>query len=49
MIGTSDQVCERMNQLRDVGIEYVVAYLPHVAYDDRQLRQFAEEIIPRFS
>jgi F420-dependent oxidoreductase-like protein len=48
LIGTSDQVSERMAQLRAVGIEYVVAYLPHVAYDDRQLRQFAEEIIPRF-
>jgi alkanesulfonate monooxygenase SsuD/methylene tetrahydromethanopterin reductase-like flavin-dependent oxidoreductase (luciferase family) len=49
LIGTSDQISERIERLKAVGIEYVVAYLPHVAYDHRQLRQFAEEIIPRFA
>jgi F420-dependent oxidoreductase-like protein len=49
LIGTADQISDRMEQLMAVGIEYVVAYLPHVAYDHRQIRQFAEEIIPRFA
>jgi alkanesulfonate monooxygenase SsuD/methylene tetrahydromethanopterin reductase-like flavin-dependent oxidoreductase (luciferase family) len=49
LIGTANQISERIEELRDVGIEHVVAYLPNVAYDHRQIRQFAEEIIPRFS
>jgi alkanesulfonate monooxygenase SsuD/methylene tetrahydromethanopterin reductase-like flavin-dependent oxidoreductase (luciferase family) len=49
LIGTSDQICVRIEQLEAVGIEYVVVYLPQVAYDHRKIRQFAEEIIPRFT
>jgi F420-dependent oxidoreductase-like protein len=48
-IGTTDQFTEKIEQLKAVGVEYVIVYMPNVAYDQRQVRQFAHEIIPRFS
>jgi F420-dependent oxidoreductase-like protein len=48
-IGTADQFIEKIGQLQDAGVEYVICYMPNVAYDQRQVRQFAEEVIPRFA
>jgi F420-dependent oxidoreductase-like protein len=48
-IGNADQISERIEQLAAVGVEYVICYLPNVAYDQRQVCEFAEKIIPRFA
>jgi F420-dependent oxidoreductase-like protein len=48
-IGTTDQFIEKFEQLRAAGVEYVIVYMPNVAYDQRQVRQFAQEIIPQFA
>ena len=48
-IGTTEQFIEKIEQLRAVGVDYVICYMPNLAYDQRQVRQFAQEIIPKFA
>jgi F420-dependent oxidoreductase-like protein len=48
-IATPDQMLERIQQLIDVGIEYVIIYQPNIAYNQDRVRYFASEIIPNFS
>ena len=40
---------ERVAQLRDAGADYLIVYLPRLAYDLEQLRRFEDEIIPHFA
>lgn len=46
IVGTSEQVAERLQALADVGIDYFITYFPRVAYDHTPLYQFAEEVAP---
>jgi F420-dependent oxidoreductase-like protein len=48
LIGGVNVVSERIQQLLDAGIEYVIAYLPRVAYDHTSLQRYAREVLPRF-
>jgi F420-dependent oxidoreductase-like protein len=48
LIGGVDDASRRIEQLLDVGIEYVITYFPRVAYDHTPLRRFAREVLPRF-
>ena len=48
-IGTPEQVIERIHALLATGINYVIAYIPRVAYDQTTMRRFSDEIIPRFA
>ncbi|WP_433307258.1 LLM class F420-dependent oxidoreductase [Actinoplanes sp. CA-030573] len=43
------EVIERVTRVLDAGCDYVIFYLPRVAYDHEPLQRFAEEIIPQFS
>jgi F420-dependent oxidoreductase-like protein len=47
VIGTPDEVVERIQALVDAGVNYLLLYFPRIAYDHEQLHWFAEEIIPR--
>jgi F420-dependent oxidoreductase-like protein len=47
-VGTSAQLIEHIQQLVEVGVDYVIAYFPRVAYDQSMLQQFAAEVIPQF-
>lgn len=47
VVGTADAVVERIQGMVDAGTNYVIAYLPRVAYDRDLLHRFAEEVIPR--
>jgi F420-dependent oxidoreductase-like protein len=49
IFGSSDQISERIRGLIDAGIDYVIVYLPRIAYDQTPLRRFASEIVPRFT
>ena len=49
MVGTADQISERLQAVVDAGIDYIIVYMPRVAYDQSPVRRFAEEIIPRFA
>jgi F420-dependent oxidoreductase-like protein len=45
---TSAQAVERVEQAVEAGADYVIFYIPRVAYDHEPLRRFAEEVVPRF-
>jgi F420-dependent oxidoreductase-like protein len=49
LIGTVDQIGERIQGLIDSGIDYVIVYQPNIAYNQDRVRHFASEIIPRFA
>ncbi|MEU4196432.1 TIGR03560 family F420-dependent LLM class oxidoreductase [Kribbella sp. NPDC026611] len=48
-IVTTKDLIEHVGRLAEAGIEYVIVYIPGVAYDHEPLRLFAEEVVPRFS
>ena len=48
MVVTVDQLTAHIEQLVDLGINYVITYFPRVAYDHGHLQRFAQEIMPRF-
>lgn len=47
-VGTKAQLIERIQQLVDVDVDYVIAYFPRVAYDQSMMQRFASEVIPQF-
>ncbi len=48
IIGTHDQVRAHIQGLVDAGIDYVIVYIPRIAYDREPLHRFAQEILPEF-
>jgi len=46
LVGTAEQVAERLTALRDLGMTYAITYFPEVAYDRSGLTLFAEKVIP---
>jgi alkanesulfonate monooxygenase SsuD/methylene tetrahydromethanopterin reductase-like flavin-dependent oxidoreductase (luciferase family) len=48
IIGTPEQIRAHVQSLVDAGIDYVIVYIPRIAYDQEPLHRFAEEIIPQF-
>ena len=48
LIGGVDEISERIQSLIDAGIEYVIAYIPRVAYDHTPMLRYAREVLPRF-
>jgi F420-dependent oxidoreductase-like protein len=47
-VGTPEQVRERVGQLVDAGADYIIAYLPRVAYERERVAQFADEVVKHF-
>ncbi len=48
-IGTPDEIAEHIRALFAVGINYIITYMPRIAYDPTPIRRFAAEVIPQFS
>ena len=48
-VGTSEEIAELLRPVIDAGIDYVILYVPRVAYDHGPLQQFAREVIPHFA
>jgi F420-dependent oxidoreductase-like protein len=46
---TTKQLSEHVERLAEAGIDYVISYIPGVAYDHEPLHRFAEEVVPQFS
>ncbi|MEA2526934.1 MAG: hypothetical protein QOF73_4161, partial [Thermomicrobiales bacterium] len=44
-----DNAVRRIEELVAAGIDYVIVYLPRLAYDQSPMRRFASEILPRFT
>jgi F420-dependent oxidoreductase-like protein len=47
-VGTAAQVADRIRQLMDAGVDYLITYFPRVAYDHTMLERFAAEVMPQF-
>ncbi len=45
-VGTPQEIAARMQPLVDAGADYIITYLPRLAYDQEPLRRFASEVIP---
>jgi F420-dependent oxidoreductase-like protein len=48
-VASVDEIGEKIQSLIDVGIDYVISYIPGVAYDHEPMQRYADEIIPAFS
>ncbi len=48
-IGTPQQIAEKIREMADVGIDYIITYFPRAAYDHEQLYRFANEVAPLVS
>lgn len=47
IVGTADQIIERLRPLADAGVNYFIVYVPGVAYDTGPMHRFSEEVIPQ--
>jgi len=47
--GTTEQVIERLQHLRDLGCDYVICNFPEAAYDRSGIERFEREVMPAFS
>jgi F420-dependent oxidoreductase-like protein len=48
-VGDADAIIERVSSLRDAGLDYIINYIPGVAYDSEPMQRYAEEVIPAFA
>ncbi|WP_100349206.1 TIGR03560 family F420-dependent LLM class oxidoreductase [Luteimicrobium subarcticum] len=48
LTGTVEQVSERIAELRGLGLEYLIAYFPGIAYDRSGVELFEREVVPAF-
>jgi F420-dependent oxidoreductase-like protein len=49
MVGTAEEICERLQPRVDAGVNYFITYMPRVAYDPTPVQRFAKEVIPNFA
>jgi hypothetical protein len=49
MIGTAEEIVERLRPKVEAGVNYFIVYLPRVAYEPAMVERFAREVIPSFS
>jgi F420-dependent oxidoreductase-like protein len=48
-VGTSQQLADKIHELVEAGVTYVIVSFPRVAYDLEPVYRFAEEVIPQFA
>ena len=46
LVGTAEQIVERLRELEEAGMTYAIGHFQDVAYDDAAVRLFAEQVIP---
>ncbi|MDQ1292590.1 MAG: hypothetical protein QG608_470 [Actinomycetota bacterium] len=46
LVGTPEQLVERLSRLRDAGLAYAIAYFGEAAYDTSGIELFAREVVP---
>lgn len=49
IIGDADVIAERVQAVIDAGADYVINYIPGLAYDHEALEMYASEVIPNFA
>ena len=48
LIGGVDVISERIEQILETGIDYIIAYLPRIAYDHTSMQRYAREVLSKF-
>jgi alkanesulfonate monooxygenase SsuD/methylene tetrahydromethanopterin reductase-like flavin-dependent oxidoreductase (luciferase family) len=46
LVGTPEQILERLKELQDAGLTYAIANFHEAAYDDSGIRLYAEAVMP---
>jgi alkanesulfonate monooxygenase SsuD/methylene tetrahydromethanopterin reductase-like flavin-dependent oxidoreductase (luciferase family) len=46
LVGTPEQVAERLTEANGLGMTYAIVYFPEAAYDQSGLSLFAEKVVP---
>jgi alkanesulfonate monooxygenase SsuD/methylene tetrahydromethanopterin reductase-like flavin-dependent oxidoreductase (luciferase family) len=49
MVGTPEEISERLQPMAEAGVDYFLIYLPRVAYNPAPVKHFAKEVIPNFA
>ena len=49
MVGTAEEIIERLRPRVEAGVNYFITYMPRVAYEPGMVERFAREVIPAFS
>ena len=49
MVGTAEEIVERLRPMADAGVNYFITYLPRVAYEPEMVERFAKEVVPAVS
>jgi F420-dependent oxidoreductase-like protein len=49
MVGTPEEISERLRPLVDAGANYFIVYLPRVAYEPAMVERFARGVVPNFA
>ncbi|HWV24663.1 MAG TPA: LLM class F420-dependent oxidoreductase [Thermomicrobiales bacterium] len=49
LIGDADVISEKVQSVIDAGIDYVINYIPGLAYDQEAMEIYANEVIPNFA
>jgi alkanesulfonate monooxygenase SsuD/methylene tetrahydromethanopterin reductase-like flavin-dependent oxidoreductase (luciferase family) len=46
LVGTPEQICERLSEMNGLGMTYAIMNIPDVAYDRSGLELFTKKVIP---
>lgn len=49
LVGTPEQIIERLSEVRDLGLAYAIGYFVDAAYDRGSIDLFAEKVIPELA
>jgi alkanesulfonate monooxygenase SsuD/methylene tetrahydromethanopterin reductase-like flavin-dependent oxidoreductase (luciferase family) len=49
MVGTAEEISERLQPLVETGVNYFQVYMPRVAYEPEMVKRFAREVISNFA
>jgi F420-dependent oxidoreductase-like protein len=49
LVADADQVVAHLESMIEAGIDYVIIYMPSIAYDQEPMQRFESEVIPRLA
>jgi F420-dependent oxidoreductase-like protein len=49
LVADADQVVAHLESMIEAGIDYVIIYIPSIAYDQEPMQRFESEVIPRLA
>jgi len=49
MVGTAEEIVERLRPMVETGVNYFIVYLPRLAYEPDMVERFAKEVVPNLA